>query len=155
MPINPPPRYKLEKGQQDLFEKSLAHGLDDRTALLRAGIPLTALNDVLSEVGPERCAELRAMSVLPLAEVRVRVNEIMLQARNPDAPMGLEDALDILGRKDSTWSQNQKVDHSSLGKALPTPILMGVVGGIPPTSEPKEIEGNKQLSTSSVDGAAA
>ena len=105
---HPPARYEANDEQLEMFKRSLAYGYTDVAAALKARIPLSAVTDVVAQITPEKCAELRAMTALGVAEVNERAERLMLAANDLDAPMTLKDALDILERRDPTrWGKKQ------------------------------------------------
>lgn len=115
---SPPERFEPSEGQKTKFLAALSEGHDDVLAALKAGVRTTQVTDVIAAIGPERCEEARAAARLPLAEVKERVNAIMRSANDAEEPMDPKLALDILARRDASWSPNQKIDHTSKGESI-------------------------------------
>lgn len=102
------PLQKFTPRQVADFLKAIEQGHDDTVSAVKASVPLTGLTDFMIQLDSQKYAEAKARSLLPLAQVKERMNVIMENANDPEDPMPPALAIEILKRKDSAnWGDKQ------------------------------------------------
>lgn len=106
-PIEP---YQPSDDQKEKYLSALRNGHSDELAALMADMTQSQAKDALIAIGEAEVQKARLMSQLPLAMVKERLNDAMLFANDPEAPMALRDALEIAGRRAPEWSAKAQVN---------------------------------------------
>lgn len=121
MITNPPALHTFSPQQVEAFLRGLASGHSDEISCHLAGIEQRHLSDLLVSLPtPHAYQEAKMRSKLPLAEVRTRMNNIMLQANDAEFPMPPDLAIDILERQDpQQWGKQQIVQLRAPEPQLP------------------------------------
>ncbi len=117
-PVYPVELFKPSEDQKQKYLDALRQGHSDELAVLMADMTPAQAKDALVAIGEDEVRKARLMAQLPLAVVRERVNDLMLAARDEEQPMPFKDAIEILSRRDPTWSTKAQVNVT-----MPTPIL--------------------------------
>lgn len=117
---NPPTPIQFTDNQIKLFLEAIANGHKVELAVFKAGLPQSSTSDLLAAIPPETLPEAKLLSKIPLATVKERMNQIMLDAQNPDNPMTPDLAIQILERKaPEEWSKTTTLQLKPPDPTLP------------------------------------
>ena len=117
-PSYPMEIYQPTEEQKEKYLDALRQGHSEELAVLMSGMTPRQAKDAVVVIGEQEVQRARLMAQLPLATVRERMNDLMLNAKDEEQPMTLRDALELLARRDPSWSTK-----AQLNVTMPTPIL--------------------------------